>query len=82
MEYNKGELEEIDRKNIRREMEAVGLKIDEEYVERVRIAMLKGIMLKTVAKAALMPKDAEEKEEKLLEAIYTNVLASLLNEKK
>lgn len=82
MEYSEEDLEEIDRKNIRRQMEAVGLDIDEEYVERVRIAMLKGIMLKTVAKAALIPKDAEEKEEKLLEAIYTNVLACLLNEKK
>ncbi|MCD6466878.1 MAG: hypothetical protein J7L10_03025 [Methanomicrobia archaeon] len=82
MGYNEEDLEEIDRKNIRREMEAVGLNIDEEYVEKVRIAMLKGIMLKTVAKAALIPKDAEEKEEKLLEAIYTNVLACLLNEKK
>jgi len=82
MGYNEEDLEEIDRKNIRRQMEAVGLDIDEEYVEKVRIAMLKGIMLKTVAKAALMPKDAEEKEEKLLEAIYTNVLACLLNEKK
>ncbi|RLF95567.1 hypothetical protein DRN45_00850 [Thermococci archaeon] len=82
MGYNEEDLEEIDRKNIRREMEAVGLNIDEEYVEKVRIAMLRGIMLKTVAKAALIPKDAEEKEEKLLEAIYTNVLACLLNEKK
>jgi len=82
MEYSEKDLEEIDRKNIRRQMEAVGLDIDEEYVEKIRIAMLKGIMLKTVAKAALMPKDAEEKEEKLLEAIYTNVLACLLNEKK
>lgn len=82
MEYSEKDLEEIDRKNIRRQMEAVGLDIDEEYVEKIRIAMLKGIMLKTVAKAALMPKDAGEKEEKLLEAIYTNVLACLLNEKK
>ena len=82
MEYSEEDLEKIDRKNIRRQMEAVGLDIDEEYVEKIRIAMLKGIMLKTVAKAALMPKDAEEKEEKLLEAIYTNVLACLLNEKK
>ncbi len=82
MGYNEEDLEEIDRKNIKRQMEAVGLDIDEEYVEKVRIAMLKGIMLKTVAKAALIPKDAEEKEEKLLEAIYTNVLACLLNEKK
>jgi len=82
MGYSEEDLEEVDRKNIRRQMEAVGLDIDEEYVEKVRIAMLKGIMLKTVAKAALIPKDAEEKEEKLLEAIYTNVLACLLNEKK
>jgi len=82
MGYSEEDLEEVDRKNIRREMEAVGLDIDEEYVEKVRIAMLKGIMLKTVAKAALIPKDAEGKEEKLLEAIYTNVLACLLNEKK
>ena len=82
MGYSEEDLEEVDRKNIRRQMEAVGLDIDEEYVEKVRIAMLKGIMLKTVAKAALIPKDVEEKEEKLLEAIYTNVLACLLNEKK
>ncbi|HDM22310.1 MAG: hypothetical protein J7J21_06725 [Methanomicrobia archaeon] len=81
MEYSKEELEELDRKNIRREMEAVGLEIDEEYVEKVRIAMLRGIMLKTVAKAALMPKDVDEKEERILEAIYTNVLASLLEKK-
>lgn len=82
MGYDEEELEKIDKRNIRREMEAVGLETDEEYVEKVRIAMLKGIMLKTVAKAALMPKDAEAKEEKLLEAIYTSVLACLLNEKK
>ena len=81
MEYSKEELEELDRKNIRREMEAVGLEIDEEYVEKVRIAMLRGIMLKTVAKVALMPKDVDEKEERILEAIYTNVLASLLEKK-
>jgi hypothetical protein len=82
MEYEKEEIEELDRSNIRREMEAVGLDTDEEYVERVRIAMLKGIMLKTVAKAALMPKEFEENEKNLLEAIYTNVLTSLLNERK
>ena len=82
MEYNEEELEEIDRKNIRREMEAVGLEIDEGYIEKVRIAMLQGIMLKTVAKAALIPKDAEEKEKRFLEAIYTSVLACLLTKKK
>ena len=82
MGYSEEDLEEVDRKNIRRQMEAVGLDIDEEYVEKVRIAMLKGIMLMDEDPAALIPKDVEEKEEKLLEAIYTNVLACLLNEKK
>ena len=81
MEYDKEELEELDRKNIKREMEAVGLQIDDEYVERVRVAMLRGIMLRTVAKAALVPKEADESEERLLEAFYTAVLASLLNER-
>jgi len=72
------ELIELDRENIRMEMRAAGLPIDEEEVEKFRIAMLKTMVLRTIASAALVPETAKDEEAHILEAIYTNALASLL----
>ncbi|MBU7033348.1 MAG: hypothetical protein HXS53_12525 [Theionarchaea archaeon] len=78
MEMSEEELIELDRENIRMEMRAAGLPIDEEEVERFRIAMLKAMVLRTIATAALVPETEDEERSQLLEAIYTNALASLL----
>jgi hypothetical protein len=69
MEMSEEELIELDRENIRMEMRAAGLPIDEEEVEMV---------LRTIASAALVPETKDEDKAHLLEAIYTNALASLL----
>ncbi|MGD2246919.1 MAG: hypothetical protein PVF58_00830 [Candidatus Methanofastidiosia archaeon] len=78
MEMNDEELIELDRENIRMEMRAAGLPIDEEEVEKFRIAMLKAMVLRTIASAALVPEIEDENQTQLLEALYTNALASLL----
>ncbi len=78
MEMSEEELIELDRENIRMEMRAAGLPVDEEEVEKLRIAMLKAMVLRTIASAALVPEMEDEEKIHLLEAIYTNALASLL----
>lgn len=78
MEMNEDELIELDRENIRMEMRAAGLPIDEEEVEKFRLAMLKTMVLRTIASAALVPEIEDENQAQLLEALYTNALASLL----
>jgi len=78
MEMSEEELIELDRENIRMEMRAAGLPVDEEEVEKFRIAMLKAMVLRTIASAALVPETEDEEKTHLLEAIYTNALASLL----
>jgi hypothetical protein len=78
MEMSEEELIELDRENIRMEMRAAGLPVDEEEVERFRMAMLKAMVLRTIASAALVPEIEDEERTQLLEAIYTNALASLL----
>jgi hypothetical protein len=78
MEMSEEELIELDRENIRMEMRAAGLPVDEEEVEQFRIAMLKALVLRTIATAALVPEIEDEEKLQLLEAIYTNALASLL----
>jgi hypothetical protein len=78
MEMSEEELIELDRENIRMEMRAAGLPVDEEEVEQFRIAMLKALVLRTIATAALVPETENEENTQLLEAIYTNALASLL----
>ncbi|MBU7042606.1 MAG: hypothetical protein HXS47_03360 [Theionarchaea archaeon] len=78
MEMSEEELIELDRENIRMEMRAAGLPVDEEEVEQFRIAMLKALVLRTIATAALVPEIEDEEKSQLLEAIYTNALASLL----
>jgi hypothetical protein len=40
--------------------------------------MLKAMVLRTIATAALVPETEDEEKSHLLEAIYTNALASLL----
>ncbi|MFQ5891904.1 MAG: hypothetical protein ACE5HW_03820 [Candidatus Methanofastidiosia archaeon] len=78
MEMTEEELIELDRENIRMEMRAAGLPVEEEEVEKTRLAMLQAMVLKTVATAALVP-DIEDKEKmELLTAIYTNTLATLI----
>jgi hypothetical protein len=78
MEMSEEELIELDRENIRMEMRAAGLPVDEEEVERFRMAMLKAMVLRTIASAALVPETEDEERTQLLEAIYTNALVSLL----
>lgn len=77
-EYDE-EAQELDRDNIRMAIRRTGLAVDETEVEKLRIAMLKSFVLREIAANVLVPEDVKEADKRaLLEAIYTNTLASLL----
>jgi hypothetical protein len=77
-EYDE-EAQELDRDNIRMAIRRTGLPVDETEVEKLRIAMLKTFVLREIAANVLVPEDVKEADKRaLLEAIYTNTLASLL----
>jgi hypothetical protein len=77
-EYDE-EAQELDRDNIRMAIRRTGLPVDETEVEKLRIAMLKSFVLREIAANVLVPEDVKEADKRaLLEAIYTNTLASLL----
>ncbi|MHC1605006.1 MAG: hypothetical protein ACXQTP_03445 [Candidatus Methanofastidiosia archaeon] len=76
MEMTPEEIEETDRQHIRREFELAGLSTSEKEVEGIRRAMLKVIILKQIAAAALVDEDSKDQE--MLIAIYTAALSSLV----
>ena len=77
-EYDE-EAQELDRDNIRMAIRRTGLPVDETEVEKLRIAMLKSFVLREIAANVLVPEEIKDAEKRaILEAIYTNTLASLL----